>query len=66
MFKLLRHFSLTSAVAILSVTVVLVILFRQTAVNELVELAENHNVVSAPEEHASGAFLFGWERPESG
>ena len=47
MFKLLRYFSLTSAVAILLVTVVLVILYRQTAVNELVELAENQNVVLA-------------------
>jgi PAS domain S-box-containing protein len=44
MFKLLRYFSLTSAVAILSVTVVLVILYRETAVNELVESAENQNV----------------------
>ncbi len=47
MFKLLRHFSLTSALAILSVTVVLVILFRQTAVNEPVGLAEDQNVVVA-------------------
>ena len=44
MFKLLRYFSLTSAVAILSVTIVLVMLYRQTAVNELIELAEAQNV----------------------
>ena len=47
MFKLLRHFSLTSAVAILSVTVALVMLYRLTAVNALIELAENQNVVLA-------------------
>ncbi len=47
MFRLLRYFSLTSAVAILSVTVVLVVLFRQTAVNELIDLAENQNVALA-------------------
>ena len=47
MFKLLRHFSVASAVAILSVTVVLVILYRETAVNELVGLAENQNVALA-------------------
>ena len=44
MFKLLRYFSLTSAVAILSVTVVLVVLYRQNAVNDLVEIAEAQNV----------------------
>ena len=44
MFKLLRYFSLTSAVAILSVTVVLVVLYRHNAVNDLVEIAERQNV----------------------
>ena len=47
MFKLLRHFSLTSAVAILSVTVALLMLYRHNAVNALVELAENQNVALA-------------------
>ncbi len=44
MFKLLRYFSLTSAVAILSVTIVLVVLYRHNAVNDLVEIAERQNV----------------------
>jgi hypothetical protein len=44
MFKLLRYFSLTSAAAILSVTVVLVVLYRHNAVNDLVEIAERQNV----------------------
>ncbi len=35
MFRLLRYFSITSAVAILSVTVVLVNLYRQNAVKQL-------------------------------
>ncbi len=47
MFKLLRHFSITSAVAILSVTVVLVIIYRQNAVNQIVEMAESQNVALA-------------------
>ncbi len=47
MFKLLRHFSLTSAVAILSVTVVLVVLYRHNAVNDLVDIAERQNVALA-------------------
>ncbi|MEE8141420.1 MAG: diguanylate cyclase, partial [Alphaproteobacteria bacterium] len=44
MFKLLRHFSLISAVAILAVTLVLVNLYRQNAVNQIVEMAESQNV----------------------
>ena len=44
MFKLLRHFPLTSVVAILSVTVVLVMLYRHNAVSNLVEIAETQNV----------------------
>ncbi len=47
MFKLLRHFSRTSAVAILSVTIVLVVLYRHNAVNDLVEIAERQNVALA-------------------
>ncbi len=44
MVKLLRHFSLTSAIAILAVTVVLVVLYRHNAVHQLVEMAESQNV----------------------
>ena len=44
MFRLLRHFSLTSAVAILSVTVALVMFYRHNAVSDLVEMAEAQNV----------------------
>ncbi len=47
MFKLLRHFSLTSAVAILAVTVVLVILYRHNAMDDLVDIAERQNVALA-------------------
>ena len=47
MFKLLRYFSLTSAVAILTVTVALVVLYRHNAVNDLVENAENQSVALA-------------------
>ncbi len=44
MFELLRYFSLTSAVAILSVTVVLVVFYRNNAVSDLVGIAEHQNV----------------------
>ncbi|MFQ5619758.1 MAG: PAS domain S-box protein [Rhodospirillales bacterium] len=44
MFKLLRYFSVASAVAILSVTVVLVLIYRHNAVEDLVGIAENQNV----------------------
>ncbi|MCZ6608139.1 MAG: hypothetical protein O7A64_10790, partial [Alphaproteobacteria bacterium] len=44
MIKLLRHFSLISAVAILAVTVVLINLYRQNAINQIVEMAESQNV----------------------
>ena len=47
MFRLLRYFSITSAVAILSVIVVLVVLYRHNAVSDLVEMAEAQNVVLA-------------------
>ncbi len=47
MFNLLRYFSLASAVALAVVTVVLVHLYRQNAVNELIESAESQNVTLA-------------------
>ncbi len=47
MFNLLRYFSLASAVALTVVTVVLVHLYRQNAVNVLVESAESQNVTLA-------------------
>ncbi len=47
MFKLLRHFSITSAIAILAVTVVLVILYRHNAMDNLVDIAERQNVALA-------------------
>ncbi len=47
MFRLIRYYSLASAVAILAATVVLVVLYRQNAVNELIETAEIENVALA-------------------
>ncbi|MCZ6861997.1 MAG: hypothetical protein O7I42_17260, partial [Alphaproteobacteria bacterium] len=47
MFNLLRYFSLASAIALAIVTVVLVHLYRQNAVDELVESAEGQNVTLA-------------------
>ena len=44
MFQLLRYFSLTSALVIAVVTVVLVLFYRQVAVSELVASAETSNV----------------------
>ena len=44
MFRLLRYFSLTSALVITAVTVVMVLFYRQAAVSELVASAETHNV----------------------
>ncbi len=43
MFQNLRHFSFASALATVPVTVVLVVVYRNNAVNELVDLAENQN-----------------------
>ncbi len=43
MFQILRHFSFASALATVPVTVVLVVVYRNNAVNELVDLAENQN-----------------------
>ena len=47
MVKLLRHFSLASAAAVLSVAVVLVMLYRHNAVHRLVETAESQDVALA-------------------
>ena len=43
MFKLLRYFSVTSAIAILAIAVVLLVFFRGNAERELVSMTENHN-----------------------
>lgn len=45
MFRLLRYFSVMSLLAFAVVTVLLGILYRQTAVNNLIELEETKNVV---------------------
>ena len=47
MFRLLRYFSLTSALAVVAVSAVLLVIYRQSAVNDLVDLAENQNLVLA-------------------
>ena len=44
MFRLLRYFSLTSALVIAVVTVVMVLFYRQGAVSDLIASAETHNV----------------------
>ncbi len=43
MFKFLRYFSITSAIAILAVTAGLLIFFRQHAVDDLVKFGEAQN-----------------------
>ena len=47
MFQNLRHFSFASALATVPVTVVLVVVYRNNAVNEFVDLAENQNAAPA-------------------
>ncbi|MCH9052796.1 MAG: hypothetical protein IIA72_17285 [Proteobacteria bacterium] len=47
MFQILRHFSFASALATVPVTVVLVVFYRNDAVNELVDLVENQNAAPA-------------------
>jgi signal transduction histidine kinase/CheY-like chemotaxis protein len=44
MFKLLRYFSLTSAAAFLTVSAILVVLYRQTAIEDLRAAAQSQNV----------------------
>jgi PAS domain S-box-containing protein len=47
MFKLLRYFSVTSAIAILAIAGVLLVVFRGSAERELVSMTENHNAALA-------------------
>ena len=47
MFRLVRYFAVTSAVALIAVALVLYLLYRQTAVEEIVEAAQNSNAVLA-------------------
>ena len=47
MFNLLRYFSLASAIALTVIAVMLVHFYRQNAVSELIESAENQNVTLA-------------------
>ena len=43
MFRLLRYFSISSAIAITVVTVVLLILYRQNAIDDLLRFGEAQN-----------------------
>ena len=47
MFNLLRYFSLTSAVVILVLALAMQAAYRQAAVDDLVAMAERHNVALA-------------------
>ncbi len=47
MFRLLRYFSLTSALVVIAVSAMLVVFYRQSAVNDLVESAETQNLILA-------------------
>src|SRR5687768_7372929 len=44
MFPLVRYFSITSLIAFIGVTALLGILYRQTAIRDLLALRENNNV----------------------
>ena len=44
MFKLLRYFSITSAVALLVITALLAMLYRHLAVEQVIEQGEAANV----------------------
>ncbi len=44
MFKLVRYFSVASLIVLVGVTVVLITVYRQVTVEELVEIQENQNV----------------------
>ena len=44
MFRLLRYFSITSLIAFITVTALLGVFYRQTAVTDLIELEESKNV----------------------
>lgn len=47
MFKLLRYFSVASAACLIAVTILLFVLYRQTAIEEVINSAENGNTVLA-------------------
>ncbi len=47
MFKLLRYFAVASAVALVAVAVLLYVLYRQTAEDDLLDTAEHGNIVLA-------------------
>ena len=47
MFQLLRYFSITSALAIICMTLIAVVLYRNSAIEEVVVSAEGHNVALA-------------------
>ncbi len=47
MFQLLRYFSITSALAIICMTLIAVVLYRNSAIEEVVVAAESHNVALA-------------------
>ncbi len=47
MFQLLRYFSITSALAIICMTLIAVVLYRNSAIEEVVVAAEGHNVALA-------------------
>ncbi len=47
MFQLLRYFSITSALAIIFMTLIAVVLYRNSAIEEVVVSAESHNVALA-------------------
>ncbi len=47
MFQLLRYFSITSALAIICMTLIAVVLYRNSAIEEVVVTAESHNVALA-------------------
>ena len=47
MFRLFRYYSIASAIAIIVVTVALVVIYRQNAIGELVEISERQNVTLA-------------------
>jgi hypothetical protein len=44
MFRLLRYFSITSAVVFIIVMILLGVFYRQLLLNDLIEIAENKNV----------------------
>ena len=47
MFRLLRYFSLTAGIALVAVAIILVIFYRQTAIQDLVDITERQNAALA-------------------